>query len=174
MFRDSNWLLEPPFLTVKLLRKLTGILDVPGILGTCVKMRGLDGGSVVSNVSGWTKKWDARCTRQGLGRGFVTWKLPVSQTGVSFQDSSLLRGRIRAPDTTLTELWGLAARRGRLNSFRLWSLDVTLRRWRKKSYASAILHGILQPCLRVSGRAYIRMSIRCLASITTSNSASRL
>jgi hypothetical protein len=31
MFSDSNWLLEPPFFTVKLLRKLTGILDVPGI-----------------------------------------------------------------------------------------------------------------------------------------------
>jgi hypothetical protein len=39
MFRDSNWLLEPPFLTVKLLRKLTGILDVPGIVGGCSKMR---------------------------------------------------------------------------------------------------------------------------------------
>ena len=33
MFRESNWVLELPFLTVKLLRKLTGILEVPGILG---------------------------------------------------------------------------------------------------------------------------------------------
>jgi hypothetical protein len=33
MFNDSNWLLAAPFLTVKLLRKLTGILEVPGILG---------------------------------------------------------------------------------------------------------------------------------------------
>jgi hypothetical protein len=32
MFNDNNWLLELPFLTVKLLRKLTGILEVPGIL----------------------------------------------------------------------------------------------------------------------------------------------
>jgi hypothetical protein len=32
IFRESNWLLELPFLTVKLLRKLTGILEVPGIL----------------------------------------------------------------------------------------------------------------------------------------------
>lgn len=32
MFRDSNWLLELPFFTVRLLRKLTGILEVPGIL----------------------------------------------------------------------------------------------------------------------------------------------
>jgi hypothetical protein len=31
MFSASNWLLEPPFLTTKLLRKLTGILEVPGI-----------------------------------------------------------------------------------------------------------------------------------------------
>jgi hypothetical protein len=31
MFRDNNWLLELPFLTVKLFRKLTGILEVPGI-----------------------------------------------------------------------------------------------------------------------------------------------
>jgi hypothetical protein len=33
MFSDSNWLLAAPFFTVKLLRKLTGILEVPGILG---------------------------------------------------------------------------------------------------------------------------------------------
>jgi hypothetical protein len=39
MFSDSNWLLEPPFLTVKLLRKLTGILDVPGIFVVGLKMR---------------------------------------------------------------------------------------------------------------------------------------
>jgi hypothetical protein len=32
MFNDSSWLRELPFLTVKLLRKLTGILEVPGIL----------------------------------------------------------------------------------------------------------------------------------------------
>jgi len=32
MFRDSNWLFELPFLTVKVLRKLTGILEEPGIL----------------------------------------------------------------------------------------------------------------------------------------------
>lgn len=37
MFTASNWLLEPPFFTVKLLRKLTGILEVPGILGRVVK-----------------------------------------------------------------------------------------------------------------------------------------
>jgi hypothetical protein len=33
MFSDSNWLLAAPFFAVKLLRKLTGILEVPGILG---------------------------------------------------------------------------------------------------------------------------------------------
>lgn len=33
IFRDSNWLLEPPFLTVKVLRKLTGILELPGMMG---------------------------------------------------------------------------------------------------------------------------------------------
>jgi hypothetical protein len=38
MFSDSNWLLDPPFFTVKLLRKLTGILEVPGILGAFSKM----------------------------------------------------------------------------------------------------------------------------------------
>jgi hypothetical protein len=38
MLSDSNWLLELPFLTVKLLRKLTGIRDVPGILGGFSKM----------------------------------------------------------------------------------------------------------------------------------------
>jgi hypothetical protein len=37
MFSDSNWLLEPPFFTVKLLRKLTGILDVPGIFAVGLK-----------------------------------------------------------------------------------------------------------------------------------------
>jgi hypothetical protein len=38
MFRESNWVLELPFLTVKLLRKLTGIRDVPGILGGFLRM----------------------------------------------------------------------------------------------------------------------------------------
>jgi len=34
MFNASNWLLlEVPFLTVKLFRKLTGILPLPGIMG---------------------------------------------------------------------------------------------------------------------------------------------
>jgi hypothetical protein len=33
MFSDSNWLLEPPFLTVNVLRKLTGILELPGMMG---------------------------------------------------------------------------------------------------------------------------------------------
>jgi hypothetical protein len=37
MFSDSNWLLEPPFFTVKLLRKLTGILELPGIVGVFSK-----------------------------------------------------------------------------------------------------------------------------------------
>ncbi len=37
MFSDSNWLRELPFFTVKLLRKLTGILEVPGILGKVLK-----------------------------------------------------------------------------------------------------------------------------------------
>jgi hypothetical protein len=37
MFSDSNWVLELPFLTVKLLRRLTGILEVPGILREDVK-----------------------------------------------------------------------------------------------------------------------------------------
>jgi hypothetical protein len=32
MFRDSNWRLEPAFLIAKLLRKLAGNLDVPGML----------------------------------------------------------------------------------------------------------------------------------------------
>jgi hypothetical protein len=43
MFNDSNWLLELPFLTVKLLRKLTGILEVPGILREDVEMFRLEG-----------------------------------------------------------------------------------------------------------------------------------
>jgi hypothetical protein len=38
MLSDSNWLLELPFLMVKLLRKLTGIRDVPGIFGGFSKM----------------------------------------------------------------------------------------------------------------------------------------
>jgi hypothetical protein len=33
MLRASSWLLDPPFFTVKVLRKLTGILEEPGILG---------------------------------------------------------------------------------------------------------------------------------------------
>ena len=33
MFRDSNWPLEPPFFTVNVLRKLTGILELPGMMG---------------------------------------------------------------------------------------------------------------------------------------------
>lgn len=32
IFSDSNWLLELPFLTLRLLRRLTGILEVPGML----------------------------------------------------------------------------------------------------------------------------------------------
>ena len=43
MFNDSNWLLELPFLTVKLLRKLTGILEVPGILHEDVEIFRLEG-----------------------------------------------------------------------------------------------------------------------------------
>ena len=40
MFNASSWLLlEPPFLTVKLLRKLTGILEVPGILDNNVSRK---------------------------------------------------------------------------------------------------------------------------------------
>jgi hypothetical protein len=31
MLRESNWPLEPPFFKVKVFRKLTGILEVPGI-----------------------------------------------------------------------------------------------------------------------------------------------
>ncbi len=31
MFNDSNWLLELPFFMAKVLRKLTGILEVPGM-----------------------------------------------------------------------------------------------------------------------------------------------
>jgi hypothetical protein len=33
MFSESNWLLELPFFTVKVLRRLTGIRDVPGMMG---------------------------------------------------------------------------------------------------------------------------------------------
>ena len=33
MLRARSWLLEPPFFTVKVLRRLTGILEVPGISG---------------------------------------------------------------------------------------------------------------------------------------------
>lgn len=36
MFRDSNWLLDPPFLTVNVLRKLTGILELPGMIERAV------------------------------------------------------------------------------------------------------------------------------------------
>jgi len=36
MFSDNNWLLEPPFLTVNVLRKLTGILELPGMMGDFV------------------------------------------------------------------------------------------------------------------------------------------
>ncbi len=32
IFSASNWVLEPLFLTVKVFRKLTGILELPGIL----------------------------------------------------------------------------------------------------------------------------------------------
>jgi hypothetical protein len=54
------------------------------------------------------RKWDARCTRQGLDRGFVTWKLPVSQTGDSLQDFSLPPGQNTDLDTMRMETWGLA------------------------------------------------------------------
>jgi hypothetical protein len=37
MFRESNWPLEPPFLTVNVLRKLTGILELPGMMGEFVE-----------------------------------------------------------------------------------------------------------------------------------------
>jgi hypothetical protein len=57
MLSDSNWLLELPFLTVKLLRKLTGIRDVPGILGRIFEDGfELMGAAVVSNVFGQVKK----------------------------------------------------------------------------------------------------------------------
>jgi len=38
MLRASSWLLDPPFFTVKVLRKLTGILEEPGILGNIGRM----------------------------------------------------------------------------------------------------------------------------------------
>jgi hypothetical protein len=42
MFSDSNWPLEPPFFTVNVLRKLTGILELPGMMGEFV-VRSRDG-----------------------------------------------------------------------------------------------------------------------------------
>lgn len=35
MFNDNHWVLELPFLTVKVLRRLTGIREVPGMVGDC-------------------------------------------------------------------------------------------------------------------------------------------
>jgi hypothetical protein len=40
MLRESNWLLDPPFFMAKVLRKLTGILLVPGILSMKETFRG--------------------------------------------------------------------------------------------------------------------------------------
>ena len=51
IFRDSNWLLELPFFTVKLLRKLTGILEVPGISREDVKICGQEGLALEVEIS---------------------------------------------------------------------------------------------------------------------------
>jgi hypothetical protein len=37
MFNASSWLLEPLFFIAKLLRKLTGIIELPGILINCTR-----------------------------------------------------------------------------------------------------------------------------------------
>jgi hypothetical protein len=53
MLRASSWLLDPPFFTVKVLRRLTGILDEPGILGNYWEdaLRGLSNvGNHASNI----------------------------------------------------------------------------------------------------------------------------
>ena len=39
MFRESNWLFELPFLIAKVLRRLTGIRELPGILGVCFQIQ---------------------------------------------------------------------------------------------------------------------------------------
>jgi hypothetical protein len=53
MLRASSWLLDPPFFTVKVLRKLTGILEEPGIFGDYWDnaLRGLSGHDLGSHAS---------------------------------------------------------------------------------------------------------------------------
>jgi hypothetical protein len=66
MLRASSWLLDPPFFTVKVLRRLTGILDEPGILDNYGEdvLGGLSNVGIMLQISGCAsmlrfKKWDS-------------------------------------------------------------------------------------------------------------------
>jgi hypothetical protein len=72
MLRANSWLLDPPFFTVKVLRKLTGILEEPGILGNYWEdvLGGLSNVGIMLQISGCVlmlrfKKWDS-CIRTAL------------------------------------------------------------------------------------------------------------
>jgi hypothetical protein len=92
MLRASNWLLEPLLATVKLLRKLTGILELPGMIGAALAedilwygLRSLESGQLL-NVwrSGGTSEYmsvDDPCTPDSRTEALDSPQAPPPRAG---------------------------------------------------------------------------------------------